>query len=71
MSPIEKSGLKIERVLYDFLVDEALPGSGISETSFFDGLAPSSASTRRATAICSPPATRSRPSSMPTISSTA
>ena len=39
MTMIEKSGLKIEKVLYDFLVEEALPGSGVDETDFFKGLA--------------------------------
>ena len=39
MSTIEKNGLKIERVLYDFIVEEALPGSGVTEAGFFEGLA--------------------------------
>ena len=38
MTRVEKDGLKIERVLYDFLVGEALPGSGIEEADFFKGL---------------------------------
>ncbi|MEZ2221868.1 malate synthase G [Rhizobium sp. RCC_161_2] len=37
MSRIEKNGLQIEPVLYDFLVKEALPGSGIDADAFFAG----------------------------------
>ena len=32
-------GLRVERVLYDFLVREALPGSGVEEAEFFGALA--------------------------------
>ncbi len=39
MTTLDMRGLKIERVLYDFLVGEALPGSGIDEGTFFKGLA--------------------------------
>ena len=37
MSRIEKNGLQIEPVLYDFLVKEALPGSGVDVDTFFAG----------------------------------
>ncbi|NLS01251.1 malate synthase G [Rhizobium sp. P38BS-XIX] len=37
MSRIEKNGLQIESVLYDFLVKDALPGSGVDADSFFAG----------------------------------
>ncbi|OCJ09679.1 malate synthase G [Rhizobium sp. AC27/96] len=37
MSRIEKNGLQIEPVLYDFLVKEALPGSGVAADTFFAG----------------------------------
>ena len=37
MSRIEKNGLQIEPVLYDFLVKEALPGSGVDADAFFAG----------------------------------
>ncbi|MBM7049181.1 MULTISPECIES: malate synthase G [Rhizobium] len=37
MSRIEKNGLQIEAVLYDFLVKEALPGSGVDADAFFAG----------------------------------
>ncbi len=37
MSRIEKHGLQIEQVLYDFLVKEALPGSGVDAEAFFAG----------------------------------
>jgi malate synthase len=37
MSRIEKNGLAIEAVLHDFLVEEALPGSGIDTDMFFAG----------------------------------
>ncbi|PST17757.1 malate synthase G [Rhizobium sp. JAB6] len=37
MSRIEKHGLQIEQVLYDFLVEEALPGSGVDAEAFFAG----------------------------------
>ncbi len=36
---VEKNGLKVERVLHDFLVGDALPGSGIDEATFYKGLA--------------------------------
>ncbi|MGV1838328.1 malate synthase G [Rhizobium rhizogenes] len=39
MSRIEKNGLQIEPVLYDFLVKEALPGSGVDADTFFAGFA--------------------------------
>ena len=38
MTTIDKNGLTIERELYDFLVSEALPGSGIEESALFEGL---------------------------------
>ncbi len=37
MSRIEKHGLQIEQVLYDFLIKEALPGSGVDAEAFFAG----------------------------------
>ena len=37
MSRIDKNGLQIEPVLYDFLVKEALPGSGVDPDTFFSG----------------------------------
>ncbi len=37
MSRIEQHGLQIEQVLYDFLVREALPGSGVDADAFFAG----------------------------------
>ncbi|MDK4704890.1 malate synthase G [Rhizobium sp. CNPSo 4062] len=37
MSRIEKHGLQIEQVLYDFLFKEALPGSGVDAEAFFAG----------------------------------
>ncbi|GES46818.1 malate synthase G [Rhizobium dioscoreae] len=37
MSRIEQHGLQIEPVLYDFLVKEALPGSGVDADTFFAG----------------------------------
>ncbi|WP_158807167.1 malate synthase G [Beijerinckia sp. L45] len=39
MTMIEKNGLRIEQALYDFIVTEALPGSGIEEAEFFEGFA--------------------------------
>ena len=39
MTMIEKNGLKIDAVLHGFLVDEALPGSGVDEAMFYKGLA--------------------------------
>ena len=39
MTTLDARGLKIERALHDFLVSEALPGSGVDEASFFAGLA--------------------------------
>ena len=38
MARVAKNGLEIERALYDFLVGEALPGSGVDEAEFFKGL---------------------------------
>ena len=39
MKTIDRNGLGIARELHDFLVNEALPGSGVDEAAFFDGLA--------------------------------
>ena len=36
---IECAGLKVDRVLHDFIVNEALPGTGIEPAAFWDGLA--------------------------------
>ncbi|MEP2980124.1 MAG: malate synthase G [Lentilitoribacter sp.] len=36
MTMQERNGLKIHSELYDFLVNEALPGSGVDENSFFE-----------------------------------
>ena len=37
MTRIDKDGLQIETVLHDFLVTEALPGTGVSADAFFAG----------------------------------
>jgi malate synthase len=39
MSRIQISGLAVDSAMHDFIVKEALPGTGISEQAFFDGLA--------------------------------
>jgi malate synthase len=39
MERIDAGGLKVARTLHDFVVDEALPGTGIEPTSFWSGLA--------------------------------
>ncbi len=39
MTRVDKNGLGIERVLHDFLVNEALPGSGVDDADFFKALA--------------------------------
>jgi malate synthase len=39
MKTIEKNGLSVTQRLHDFLVVEALPGSGVDEASFYAGLA--------------------------------
>ena len=39
MTMIEKNGLRIDAVLHEFLVNEALPGSGVDEATFYKGLA--------------------------------
>ena len=36
---IEKSGLKVDRLLVDFVEDEALPGTGVGAAQFWDGFA--------------------------------
>jgi Malate synthase len=36
---IDKHGLKVDAALHAFLVEEALPGSGVDEATFFAGLA--------------------------------
>jgi malate synthase len=35
---VEASGLRVERVLFDFVNTEALPGSGLSAPKFWGGL---------------------------------
>jgi malate synthase len=37
MKRMDKNGLQIDAMLHDFLVDEALPGSGVSPDAFFTG----------------------------------
>jgi malate synthase len=37
MNHIDKNGLKIDALLHDFLVNEALPGAGVSADAFFVG----------------------------------
>ena len=39
MTTIDTHGLKVAKVLHDFLANEALPGSGIEPAAFFKGLA--------------------------------
>ena len=39
MPTIEKNGLSIDKQLHDFLVEEALPGTGVDADVFFSGLA--------------------------------
>ena len=39
MSAIVASGLTISKPLYDFVINEALPGTGVSDEAFFAGLA--------------------------------
>ena len=34
---VAAGGLQVDRQLYDFINDEALPGTGISEDAFWDG----------------------------------
>jgi malate synthase len=36
---VEAGGLRVERVLYDFVIEEALPGSGVTAPQLWDGLA--------------------------------
>ena len=38
MSRIQISGLAVDAALHDFIVKEALPGTGVSEQAFFEGL---------------------------------
>ena len=39
MAMVDKNGLKIDTELHAFLVEEALPGSGVDEATFYKGLA--------------------------------
>ena len=39
MAYVKMSGLEIEQPLYDFIADEALPGSGVTEETFWSGFA--------------------------------
>ncbi|MFM2445244.1 MAG: malate synthase, partial [Pseudomonadota bacterium] len=39
MSRTQVSGLSVATVLHDFLVKEALPGTGVTPEAFFTGLA--------------------------------
>jgi malate synthase len=39
MSRTQISGLSVATVLHDFIVSEALPGTGVTKEAFFDGLA--------------------------------
>jgi malate synthase len=38
MSRIQVSGLAVDSALHDFIVKEALPGTGVSDQTFFEGL---------------------------------
>ncbi len=37
MDMVEAGGLKVARVLHDFVVDEAIPGTGIEPDRFWQG----------------------------------
>ena len=39
MSYVETNGIKVAKVLYDFIVKDALPGTGVSQDQFFAGMA--------------------------------
>ena len=39
MSYVETNGIKVAKVLHDFIVKEALPGTGVSTEQFFAGMA--------------------------------
>ena len=39
MDRIEVGGLKVARILHDFVVNEALPGTGVEPGAFWSGLA--------------------------------
>ena len=39
MSRIQISGLAVDSALHAFITKEALPGTGVTEQAFFDGLA--------------------------------
>ena len=38
MQRVEAGGLKVDKELHDFIVEEALPGTGISADAFWSGL---------------------------------
>src|SRR5437588_5077309 len=38
MERVEAGGLKVDKELHDFVVEEALPGTGISADAFWSGL---------------------------------
>ena len=38
MERVEAGGLKVDKELHDFIVEEALPGTGISADAFWSGL---------------------------------
>src|SRR4051812_13495543 len=38
MERVEAGGLQVAKILHDFLVAEALPGTGIAAEAFWDGL---------------------------------
>ena len=60
VEPVAVGGLKVAKILHDFVVDEVIPGTGIEASAFWQGLDRATTHFAPRTARCCRSATRGR-----------